>query len=72
MQSNLIIYIPEDMTQINETKIETGAGKVNIEKLNTKELYLQLGAGDVHIENIIVTKEAKIDGGARKNRIKFL
>lgn len=72
MQSNLIIYIPEDMTQINETKIETGAGKVNIEKLNTKELYLQLGAGDVHIENIIVTKEAKIDGGARKDRIKFL
>ena len=72
IQSNLIIYIPEDMTQINETKIETGAGKVNIEKLNTKELYLQLGAGDVHIENIIVTKEAKIDGGARKDRIKFL
>lgn len=67
MSSNLIIYIPEDMMQIDETKIETGAGKVNIEKLNTQELYLELGAGDVHIKNIIVTKEARINGKTRKN-----
>ena len=72
VQSNLIMYIPEGMVQINETKIETGAGKVNIEKLNTERLYLELGAGDVHIENVIVSKEIKIDGGARENRIKFL
>lgn len=70
--SNLIIYIPEDMIVIDETNIETGAGKINIEKLNTQTLYLELGAGDVHIENVIATRETKIDGGARKNRTKIL
>ena len=71
-ESNLIIYIPRDMIAIDETKIETGAGKINIEKLNTQSLYLELGAGDVHIENVVATAETKIDGGARKNRTKFL
>ena len=70
--SNLIIYITEDMIALDETNIETGAGKINIEKLNTQSLYLELGAGDVYIENLVVTKEAKIDGGARKNRNKIL
>lgn len=68
--SNLIIYIPENMAQIDEIKISTGAGKINIEKLNAQSLYLELGAGDVHIENAIVTKEAKIDGGVGKNEFK--
>ena len=44
----------------------------NIENLNTQTLYLELGAGDVHIENVIATGETKIDGGARKNRTKIL
>ncbi|MGN1311267.1 MAG: DUF4097 family beta strand repeat-containing protein [Clostridia bacterium] len=69
-ESNLIIYIPEDMIAIDETKIETGAGKINIENLNTQNLYLELGAGDVYIENLIVTKEAKIDGGVGKAELK--
>ena len=54
--SDLIIYIPENMIALDETKIETGAGKINIEKLNTQGLYLELGAGDVHIENLIATQ----------------
>ena len=45
---------------------------INIQSLNTQGLYLELGAGDVYIENLIVAKEAKIDGGARKNRNKIL
>ena len=68
--SNLIIYIPEDMIFIDETKIETGAGKINIEKLNTQSLYLKLGAGDVYIENVIVAEETKIDGGVGKTELK--
>ena len=69
-ESNLIIYIPEDMIAIDETKIETGAGKINIEKLNTQGLYLELGAGDVHIENVVATAETKIDGGIGKTELK--
>ena len=68
--SNLIIYIPEDMIAIDETKIQTGAGKINIEKLNTQSLYLELGAGDVYIENVIATGETKIDGGVGKTELK--
>ena len=70
MSSNLIIYIPEDMIAIDETKIQTGAGKINIEKLNTQSLYLELGAGDVYIENVIATGETKIDGGVGKTKLK--
>ena len=70
MSSNLIIYIPEDMIAIDETKIQTGAGKINIEKLNTQNLYLELGAGDVYIENVIATGETKIDGGVGKTELK--
>lgn len=70
MSSNLIIYIPEDMIAIDETKIQTGAGKINIEKLNTQSLYLELGAGDVYIENVIATGETKIDGGVGKAELK--
>ena len=40
----LIIYIPENMKQIDEVKINIGAGTVFIEQLNTKNLYLDLGA----------------------------
>ena len=69
-ESNLIIYIPRDMIAIDETKIETGAGKIKIEKLNTQSLYLELGAGDVYIENLTVTKEAKIDGGLGRTELK--
>ena len=68
--SNLIIYIPEEMIALDETKIQTETGKINIEKLNTQSLYLELGAGDVHIENVIATKETKIDGGVGKTELK--
>ena len=70
ISSNLIICIPEDMIAIDETKIQTGAGKINIEKLNTQSLYIELGAGDVYIENVIATGETKIDGGVGKTELK--
>lgn len=59
----LIIYIPSDLI-LDGVAIETGAGKVNIESLSTKQLYLDLGAGKVDINNLNVLENAKIDGGA--------
>ena len=61
--SELIIYIPSDFI-FDGIAIETGAGKVNIEELVTKELYLDLGAGKVEIDNLVALDEASIDGGA--------
>lgn len=65
----LVIYIPTNFSFENVV-ISTGASKVNIEKLSTNNLYLELGAGKVDINNLIVLKDAKIDGGAGKITIK--
>lgn len=69
-ESCLIIYIPEDMLDLDEIKLEAGAGEVTIDTLKTQGLYFNLGAGKVNIENITVTQEAEIDGGAGKIEIK--
>ena len=67
--SNLIICIPEDMKILDEAKVTTGAGNINIENLNTQCLDLELGAGEVNINNLTVTKDAKIDGGVGKTSL---
>lgn len=66
--SNITVYIPEN-TKLANVKIETGAGKVTIEKLCTYELKLDLGAGSVKISDINVEKEARINGGVGKVEI---
>lgn len=71
IESNLIVYIPKDMKAIDETIIATGAGKIKIEKLNTQSLYLEVGAGDVDIENLITTGETQIDGGVGKTELRY-
>lgn len=69
VESNLIIYLPKDITLIDETNIETDAGKINIEWLYTKKLSLELGAGEVCIKNIVVTDNSNIDGGIGKTEL---
>lgn len=63
--SNITVYIPENI-KLTNVKIETGAGKVTIEKLCTDKLKLDLGAGSVKICDINVEKETKINGGVGK------
>ena len=62
---DIIIYIPETIN-LEKVKINSGVGEINIESLYTKELELELGAGKTSIENLIVTRECNIDGGAGK------
>lgn len=66
--SNIIVYIPEN-TKLTNVKIETGAGKVTIEKLSSEKLKLDLGAGSVKICDINVETETRIDGGVGKVEI---
>lgn len=61
----VILYIPEDII-LDRVNIETGAGKIEIEELNTRELSFKIGAGEVEIQNLNVQQKAKIDGGAGK------
>ena len=62
-QSELLIYIPEDFS-FDAVSIQTGAGKVDIETLTTKKLYLDLGAGKVNIHDLNVSSQTSINGGA--------
>lgn len=62
---DIIVYIPETIN-FEKVKINSGAGEINIERLYTEELQFDLGAGKTSIENLIVTKECNINGGAGK------
>lgn len=61
--NELIIYVPKDFI-FDLVNIETGAGKLNLSSLSSEKLYLNLGAGKVKINNLIVTNSADIEGGA--------
>lgn len=61
--TELIIYVPNDY-QFDEVSIDNGAGKIEVDTLNTQKLDLDLGAGKVNITNLSVFEEADIDGGA--------
>lgn len=67
--ADTIIYIPKDI-KLENTYLETGAGVVKIEYLNTSKLDFKLGAGKVDIKNIIVLKKSKIAGGTGQLNIK--
>lgn len=60
---DLIVYIPKDY-QFNDVSIENGAGKIDIEAINAQSFDLDLGAGKVSINNLLVTREIDIDSGA--------
>ena len=66
--TELIISVPNDY-QFDEVSIDSGAGRIEIYRLNTKKIDLDLGAGQVNISNLTVTEEADIDGGAGEMNI---
>lgn len=65
---NIVVTIPKD-TLLDNVKIEAGAGEIQIEELNTKNLNLQMGAGKLTAQNLKVTQKSRIEGGAGKVEI---
>jgi len=61
--SKLVVYVPSDYI-FDSVSIENGASKIDIDSLSCKKLYMDLGAGKVTINNILVLNKAEIDGGA--------
>lgn len=59
--SEITIYIPEGLI-LEDVKIETGAGKIDIEEINAKKISFELGAGQTEINELNVD-EAYIEGG---------
>lgn len=64
----LTVYVPEG-TQFEKANISTGAGAVHIENLTADVLDLDLGAGQVLIDDLKAFGKADIDGGAGEIRI---
>lgn len=62
---NVIIYLPKDYIY-EEISIDSGFGKINVDSLSTNKLFLDLGAGEVVIDELNVLDEAEIEGGAGK------
>ena len=60
--SDLIVYIPNDFVFEN-VLIENGAGRIDVESLKTNNLELDLGAGKVTFNKLIVHNNTDIDGG---------
>ena len=69
-EGNLIIYMPQDDTLLDNVSMNISAGDIQIDYLNAKKLDLNLGVGNLEIDNLYVTKEAKINGGAGNISIK--
>lgn len=61
--NKLVVYVPAGII-FDGVGIESGAGKVNIDDLSVKQLYLDLGAGKVEINHLTVSENAEMDGGA--------
>ena len=62
------LTVPHDYV-FYDVKMETGAGALDIESLSADYLDLDLGAGEVVIEKLNITKEASISTGAGRLRI---
>ena len=56
------LVIPENK-EFTEVEIKTGAGKFVLDKLFTKRLSFEFGAGAVEIQSLTATEEAEIESG---------
>jgi DUF4097 and DUF4098 domain-containing protein YvlB len=63
VNGTLLLVLPKG-TAFERVDVQTGAGKVEIESLQTKTLSFEIGAGEAIINSLTVSQEAEIDGGA--------
>lgn len=61
--NEVILYIPENM-KFDQVFRSNGAGTIDIEALVTENIELEIGAGKVTIDSLIVNDEADIESGA--------
>jgi hypothetical protein len=59
--AKVTVTLPSDFVA-EEVKLDTGAGNVDVEKLQTDYLYISSGAGNIKGDTLSA-KEAKIEGG---------
>jgi DUF4097 and DUF4098 domain-containing protein YvlB len=65
MNATLTLTVPEGKT-FSEVELEIGAARLTADKLSAEALELRLGAGDVSIGYLEVSRQADIEGGTGK------
>lgn len=63
--ASLILEVPENYI-FDRVKIKTGAGRLTIDSLSSKELSLDLGAGEAVIGTLNASEKSSLNGGAGK------
>lgn len=63
--ATVTLYVPETFV-FDEARLETGAGRVEIDALSADILNLSLGAGEVTVKTLTANARSEIDGGAGK------
>lgn len=58
------VTLPKSTAKLNEVVLDAGAGSIFIDGLIADNVDLNLGAGKVEINNLMVSNKAKISGGA--------
>ncbi len=61
----LTLCIPSD-AEFERVRIETGAGRLTVDRLCAEKVDFEFGAGEVSIETLIATTRSSLDGGAGK------
>lgn len=64
-EMNLTITIPSDFA-FDYVEIDSSIGNIDIDKLSTRNLDLDIGTGKLNIDNLTVNKSADIDTGTGK------
>lgn len=67
--TSVIVYIPSEI-KFEEVDITTGAGSVDVEKINTNNLVLELGAGNFTIDELESYERTIINTGVGSTVIK--
>lgn len=67
--SDVIMYIPNQINELDKVKIESGIGKLYIENITAKKFELDSGVGEAIIDVLTVLEETKIKNGVGKLNI---
>ncbi len=65
----ITLYIPYNKT-FEDITINAGVGKITIDSLSGKNLYMDAGVGDIRIDKLDILEKAKIHGGIGNIEIK--
>lgn len=68
---SIVVKLPENMV-FDEVDISAGAGTANIMYLETNNLYLETGAGELTAKELIVKEEVHIEAGVGETTIEKL